>query len=210
MMVIKRNRLISIAAAIFLITVLIGFTTFGVTHAWFVKETPVKAALGENTAQRYANGDEYLTGIMGTIAIDLTGNRIINGSDIPIILRVRVIAEFTGSGIPEEDIDISYLINTHGTPWEIRDSRHGKFLVYVGNNDFTADGVRTGYGIISPPDSVVSTILLPGITFQYGVKVTFVAEALQATPKAYKYTANNAYNYETGEGIRGVTSWALD
>ena len=176
-MKIKKRPLISIIATTLLIVMLCTATTFSGTYAWFVKQAkPVD-----------------LTGTMGKVEVSVAettpGTVIVtNNSNIPIIVRVRVIAEVANP------ITMSPpLAPTPSLGWVSSVAQNGLFFVY-GTSGSSFGGYTTVQPRVSP-------------TFTYepisGVTYTFIAEALQATSTAYTYTT--AANPPTG-----VTSWALN
>ena len=199
---IKKNRLRIIASAM-LVAALIASAAFGGTFAWFVSQTEL---------------DEKIPGEMGTVSVTLKDGAIKNESNIPIILRVKVIAEWVGDddtmGIPPSEIEWWHkyhgIFGNLGRDWKIFESadlEYGYFLVYVGGENFEdANGELVApYGIIPPS---LESIKLPSVKKQiptisnWTLEITYIVEALQATQKAYEYTVDNAAD-------PGVTSWKL-
>jgi len=198
--IIKRSPLVYIASIILLIAIITSATTFGGTFAWFV---------------RVIDGVD-VNGQMGTVKIDITTitpnadnsftATIENGSDIDILVRVRVIVEpkIPNAGVPEGFI---YTPDTHpllirGNPdksagWVEMVGLDGIFFVY---GDIHNEGYEL-YNPVKPDDELTFTYKVP-----YGIPgdftVTLIAEAIQAT--------RNTYNYTTTSTLPGVTSWALN
>ena len=171
----------SLIISLLLCVTMMSSVTFGVTQAWYAGTLMPDGVTG--------------TAKMGTVKIELntTTGEITNSSDIPIILRVRVIAEEDPqptTGVPSSDFDIS----VEDGNWTVATAYDGTFLVYTGGDKLLS---TAPYGILMPSDTPIS---LPDITLNpTGGKVTLIAEALQATQKAYNYTTTAS----------GVTSWAV-
>ena len=180
-----------------MIAMLASATTFGGTFAWFV---------------RVIDGVE-VTGQMGTVKIDITTitpnadnsftATIKNGSDIDILVRVRVIVEpkIPNAGVPEGFIytpDTPPLLISPGAGWVEMDGLDGIFFVY---GDVNKKGT---YELYTP---IAANASIPSFTYRvpYGepgdFTVTLIAEAIQATRNAYQYTTINR---------PGVTNWALN
>jgi len=149
---------------------------FGGTFAWFVKTL----------------NDITITGQMGKVDIELTDNDgeviITNNSDIPILLRVRVIVEpdDPSSGVPEGYNGIPGILKS-GDGWVEIILSDGIFFVY-------GDNTKTGYDLYTPVDVEEA----PQFVYKApeGYNTTLIAEALQATEKAYKYTTDTDTSWE--------------
>jgi len=181
--------------------ILISSTVFGGTYAWFVKQIE--------------NAEVGITGQMGEVKIALNNgdpdnlNLIDNDSDVPIILRVRVAAEWvdkTGGlpGVPPGDsgngnIEIikSAFTGLDTAEWQLAAGENGVFLIYVNGSEKIAN---TYAKIPAHQSKKIPDYKIPdqdGWTLEF----TFIAEALQAT--------DNAYDYTTINNTDGVTSWAV-
>jgi hypothetical protein len=183
--IIKRNPLVYIASIVLFIVITTSAMMFSGTYAWFVKTLD----------------DVTIDGEMGTVKVSVADDKIINGSNIEIILRVRVIAEWIAepgtTGVPPGDIPINTVITNPGADWEIK----GQFLVYKSGTAVT--------GIPAPYSATEEKFIdLPAIitllsedsnntNVLWKSQVTFIVEALQATENAYTYTLTHG------------TSWAL-
>jgi hypothetical protein len=214
MNIIKRNPVIYIIIVVSLVVFIASAATFSGTYSWFVKSLKsidVEGKMGTVDVQvKEAVIDEdenenYFT---------FTGATVTNtNTDIPIIVRVRVIAEWVqdpdknATGVPPSDATIS--IEPDDEEWILyEDEQEGIFLVYEGDNDFLIGEDKdeeTGYGIVTPdtPSLSLPDIYIKDIHPGWIPTVTLIAEALQATEKAYQYTLDNAGD------IAGVTSWEV-
>jgi len=156
----------------------ISAAAFGGTFAWFIHE-----------AEKLVEGDEE-SGLTGLVALDSEAPEIINDGDIPIIVRVRVIAEPVGNSIPDGKTDDEYydLLNPYyDDNWVkvrgngVKDkSTDGIYLIY--SNKLSKPVDFCDYFKVAPAESFI----LPHIVIP-GYKLTFIVEALQATQKAYDY-----------------------
>ena len=187
-----------------LTVMLISSTMFSGTYAWFWKTLD-------------GNDD---TGQMGYVHVELEEDdgeySIVNTSAIPIILRVRVIAEWVNgtAGVPPSDIGTGIgNLEISDDDWALRTGEDGLFLVYMGGDGFedfidnTITTITDDYTILQPAEDPIPLpeINIDGERNGWNLEITLIAEALQATRKAYEYTIalENAIN-------PGVTSWALD
>jgi hypothetical protein len=202
MRIFKRNPIIYTIIVVSLVIFIASAATFSGTYSWFVK-----------TAKLDAN----LTGTMGNVEVRIEERKVgtrpayyelYNDSDIDIILRIRVITEWTlngeyqmdpPAGMPKLQLANELQLSSNWTLYD--DVEGGTFLVYSGKNDFYG----TGYGKLEPntrpPIRIPNISLIPAID-AWKVELTFIAEALQATDKAYNYTITNDID-------PGVTSWDL-
>jgi hypothetical protein len=225
---IKRNLLIKTMLIAILVVTFATASTFSGTYAWFVK------TMADNTVSTEFDGK------MGTVDIEMLQNivtltkndlcdvdnnvwtwktnapfvngTITNKSDIDILLRVRVIAEWveigSNKGIPPST---PIVITSSDIIFVKETGLGGTFLVYNPDASFNAK-----YSKLAPASSLAAgnpvsfgfTIgeIAPALLDNWNIRFTFIAEALQATDNAYAYT-NNPTNYT---GPVPVTSWALN
>ena len=176
---IAKLPLLRTALCIFLVSLLTSVPTFAETYAWFY-----------GTAERggAASGAIACMGKVDVSAAKDNGNqiKISNASTIPIILRVRVIAEwvqeFPGTaGTPPEVPHMDALFGGNTASW----ATDGKFLIYTTGNENNKD--FGSYGAIPGTEK---EIFLPPIVnkpahYGWNLEIYYIAEALQATQKAY-------------------------
>jgi hypothetical protein len=164
MKLLKKLPLVRIAACILMISIVTSMAMFSGTYAWFV------GGMEDKTVSGAINGE------MGKVAVSIGDNgQIINDSTIPIIVRVRVIAEVdSGNVLPTEMPNV----NVTSSGWSKVESQNGIFFVYGGNapkgvEDYTEVpvGINLQFTFDKSPNTVVS----------------FIVEALQATENAYKF-----------------------
>ena len=195
----KKNKLLFSIILTVLSVTLITTVTFSVTNAWY-------AGIFDGTVS--------VSGTMGKVIIDINNPTPANGeviqidntSTIPIILRVRVIPELipgaNAKGTPDASL-IDVNLDLNDTEWtKVTTADGGIFFVY---GSYTKDS----YGAYT---TIFEDDLIPSFTCNISYsssgsadwtpKVTLVAEALQATEKAYTYTTDTTNN-------KNATSWAL-
>lgn len=208
----KTSKYHFLSALILTLAVMVMITTmtFGVTNSWYAGTLDVTDVSG--------------VAKMGTVEVNLTGpatqpvepdksdNTVTVSTgltDIPIIMRVRVIPELVpdnaGTLNTPDATEYTRLVSAISSSmetsgWASATGAGGLFFIYG------ADKTSNDYGSYTIWEPGKPAPL--GLTYGVGsytaptgwhVEVTLIAEALQATQKAYTYT-----------GINGSTMWALN
>ena len=224
---IKAKPLLRTIILLAILVSVITTVTLSVTNAWYAGMFSIDAngmiTMGEVAIKwtNPADGGPTVPDIG-----DENNAKITNDSTIPIILRVRVIPEWVQTdtttpdptGVPPTKSEVAVTITGTGDWLFNRQTLNPSFLVYTGGTD----KIGTDYGIRMPEDGnqinvtytvgvVPSTLAATfdpiakiykraGETTGWELKITLIAEALQATQKAYNYTVNTS----------GATSWLLN
>ena len=182
MAMIRRIPLLLISAVAFLIVALLTSMEFSGSYAWFVTEAVYDDSDGAMQIPKMGNVK---------LSDELTPDFIVNDSDVPIILRARVIIESFGTNgaIPDGMTDGEYLdLVQDGNGWtKVQGDDGGIFLIY-GSLKEPGKPTFDDYNIILPTPSN-KEIPMP----LSGSDVSFIFEALQATQQAYDYAWKGDY-----------------